>query len=73
MKQLVYTMLIANKHTSFRLWWKETLEKYQNITFMIIVTSKAYSDRGRGTRHDGITADIFPIASSSLSNIIMSY
>ena len=29
MRQLIYTMFVANNHASFHLWWKETLVKYQ--------------------------------------------
>ena len=30
--QLVDTMLITNNHTSFHLWWKEKLAKYQKFS-----------------------------------------
>ena len=32
MRQLVYTMLVSNNRTSFYLWWKKNLVKYQKIS-----------------------------------------
>ena len=32
MKNLVYTMFITNNHASFRLWWKEHIVKYQEVS-----------------------------------------
>ena len=32
MSQLVYTILISNNRPSFQLWWKENLEKLQQIS-----------------------------------------
>ena len=32
MKNFVYTMFITNNHASFRLWWKEHIVKYQEVS-----------------------------------------
>ena len=32
MRQLVYTILISNNRPSFHLWWKENLEKLQQVS-----------------------------------------
>ena len=32
MRQLVYTMFVANHNASFHFWWKENLVKYQKVS-----------------------------------------
>ena len=32
MRQFLYSMCITNNHASFRLWWKENLVKYQEVS-----------------------------------------
>ena len=41
MRQLVYTMFITNNHTSFHLWWKENLIKYQKVLRKSTITPAA--------------------------------
>ena len=32
MRQLVYTMFIANNHDSFHLWWHENFVKHEHVS-----------------------------------------
>ena len=50
MRQLVYTILISNNHTSFHLWWNENVVKHPKVSkyyetdcssFKVLKTSQA--------------------------------